>query len=276
MKKIDTHQHFWRYDPVKDAWINNRMRVLKKDFLPQDLEQLLTEQEVEGCIAVQADQSEQENDFLLDCARQAPFIKGIVGWTDLCSDTLEERLHYFSGISLVKGFRHILQSEQDRALMLRPDFKRGIGLLSHYGFTYDLLIHPDQLLFARELALCFPDQRFILDHCAKPDIKSGNSIPWAQEIKLLAACPNVYCKLSGLITEAHWHTWTGNEIRPYLDTVTEAFGTGRLLFGSDWPVCLLAGQYTAVVRLLEDYLSPLPEAEQQAIWYSNARTCYNL
>ncbi len=159
MLRIDSHQHFWHYDPVRNTWINDQMQVLQRDFLPSDLRPLLRSNAISGCIAVQADQSEAENDFLLSCAAANPFIWGVVGWIDLCREDVAERLEYYVIHKKMKGFRHILQSEQDRAFMLRPDFMRGISLLSVYGFSYDLLIHPDQLLFARELALLFPQQQ---------------------------------------------------------------------------------------------------------------------
>jgi L-fuconolactonase len=276
MLRIDSHQHFWNYDPARDTWINNKMQVLQKDFLPADLQPLLQEHVITGCIAVQADQSEAENEFLLSCARDNPFIKGIVGWIDLTAKQVENRLIYYQDKKIIKGFRHILQSETDRAFMLRPDFVRGIGLLSAYGFSYDLLIVPDQLLFARELALTFPEQRFILDHIAKPDIKRGGNETWAEELKILAACPNVYCKLSGLITEADWKHWSAAQVLPYIETAVAAFGMKRLMFGSDWPVCLLAGNYQSVIQLASSYFSTYTQAEQEGFWAGNAITCYNL
>lgn len=276
MLRIDSHQHFWEYDPVRDTWINAPMQVLQRHFLPADLQPLLQENNITGCIAVQADQSEAETGFLLACAKKYNFIRGIVGWTDLCSNRLEQRLASYSRHPEVKGFRHILQSEQDRAFMLRPDFRHGISLLAAYGFSYDILIHPDQLLFARELALLFPQQTFILDHIAKPDIKRGGNESWEQDIRLLATCPNVYCKVSGLITEADWKTWRPGHIIPYIDAVVNAFGTERLMFGSDWPVCLLAGSYSAVVQLMNDYFSAYSPEVQHAFWAGNAIKCYNL
>lgn len=276
MLRIDSHQHFWSYDPVRDAWINDQMQVLQRDYMPADLQPVLQQHEIAGCIAVQAGQSETENDFLLSCAAAYPFILGVVGWIDLCSNELKERLDFYSRNKKMKGFRHILQSERDRAFMLRKDFMHGISLLSAYGFCYDILIHPDQLLFARELALLFPQQRFILDHIAKPDIKGGGSTSWEKEIRALANCPNVYCKISGLVTEADWNGWKADQITPYIDTVVAAFGMKRVMFGSDWPVCLLGGNYTAVIQLVSNYFSTYPIEEQQAFWAGNAMACYHL
>lgn len=276
MLRIDSHQHFWNYDRVRDTWINDKMQVLQQHFLPADLEPLLQEHNITGCIAVQAEQSELENDFLLSCAAGNPFIKGIVGWIDLAGKNIADRLAFYQDKKIIKGFRHVLQSETDRAFMLRPDFMNGVSQLASYDYTYDLLILPDQLLFARELALTFPEQRFILDHIAKPDIKRGGNEIWAKELKMLAACPNVYCKLSGLITEADWKHWSLAQVLPYMDTVVAEFGMERLMFGSDWPVCLLAGNYQSVVQLAENYFSTYTQAEQIAFWSGNAISCYNL
>lgn len=276
MARIDAHQHFWRYDPVRDAWIGPDMQAIRKDFLPADLLPLLQAQGMDGCIAVQAEQAERENDFLLSLAETNDCIKGIVGWVDLRNPGVKERLAHYSGVSIMKGFRHILQGEKDRAMMLQPDFRNGIGELRNYGFTYDLLILPDQLGFARELAQDFPDQPFILDHIAKPDIRRGSIVSWARDLQQLAACPNVYCKVSGMVTEADWTHWTKADIYPYLDYVLEDFGAERLLWGSDWPVCLVAGRYGQVLALVQDYFASCSPAEQANIFGGNAERIYNL
>lgn len=276
MLKIDSHQHFWQYRPERDTWITGAMQVLQQDFKPADLKPLLQSEGISGCIAVQADQSEAENSFLLSCAQQHDYIKGIIAWTDLRSEQLEERLIHYRKSGLVKGFRHILQSETDRALMLRPAFMQGISLLGKYHFTYDILIYPDQLLFARELALCFPQQTFILDHIGKPAISKGSDPDWEEHINLLGACKNVYCKISGTVTEALPGTPSVAVLLPYIQTAIQAFGTERILFGSDWPVCLLAGSYHNVCRLAEEAMAPYTLQEQQAFWAGNAITCYNL
>lgn len=276
MQKIDAHQHFWNFEPVKDDWINDKMKAIRRDFTPADLKPLLEESNIEGCVAVQADQSEKETAYLLALAEQHEFINGVVGWVDLRQDNIKERLKQYSKFKKLKGFRHVLQGETDRALIIREDFKRGISFLSKYNYTYDLLIFPDQLLFARELALRFPEQKFVLDHIAKPDIRKGSSANWAEDLKALAACKNVSCKISGMVTEARWKKWKPADIIPYLDTAVEAFGPNRIMFGSDWPVCLIAAGYRDVVQLAQDYFAGFSPSEQEAFWGGNAIKFYDL
>lgn len=276
MLKIDAHQHFWVFDPVRDSWINDEMKVIQRDFLPPELAFVLRENGIDGCVAVQADQSEEQNAFLLGLTEGHDFIKGIVGWVDLQADNIEERLEHYSHTKLMKGFRHVLQGEANRALMLEPAFKRGISLLHKYGFTYDILIFPDQLKFANKLAKEFPEQKFVLDHIAKPYIKDGKIDSWSAEIEQLAACPNVYCKVSGMVTEADWYNWTNATFKCYLDVVFNAFGTKRIMFGSDWPVCLVAGDYTDVKAIVSEYCSQFTADEQDMIFGGNATTFYNL
>lgn len=275
-QKIDAHQHFWRYEPVKDSWITNAMRVIRRDFLPADLRPLLEANGFEGCVAVQASQSESENDFLLSLADEHPFIKGVVGWVDLQSDQLVQRLEYYSGFTKMKGFRHILQGEEKRDLMLAETFKKGIGALNRFGFTYDILIYPDQLRYAQEMTAAFPEQKFVVDHLAKPYIKFKKLKGWKENIQLLAGNGNVHCKLSGFITENDWQDWKADDFTPYFDTVLEAFGADRILFGSDWPVCLLGAPYETVAGLVQDYLSSLTENEQEKIFGRNAAAFYHL
>lgn len=276
MLKIDAHQHFWVFDPVRDSWINDEMKVIQRDFLPPKLDFVLRENGMDGCVAVQADQSEEQNAFLLGLTEGHAFIKGIVGWVDLQADNIEERLEHYSHTKLMKGFRHVLQGEANRALMLEPAFKHGINLLHKYGFTYDILIFPDQLKFATKLVKEFPEQKFVLDHIAKPYIKDGKIDSWSAEIEQLAACPNVYCKVSGMVTEADWHNWTNDTFKRYLDVVFKAFGTKRIMFGSDWPVCLVAGDYTQVKAIVNEYCSQFTADEQDMIFGGNATTFYNL
>lgn len=275
MLKVDSHQHFWKFDPLRDSWITEDMQVLRKDFLPQDLQLLLQQSNISGCVAVQADQSETETNFLLGLADQFGFIKGVVGWTDLRSEDLPGRLEYYSRFPKLKGFRHILQAEPT-GFMLQPDFLQGISILRDYGFTYDILIREHQLKEAAGLAERNPAQVFVIDHLAKPLIKAGKTFPWADDITAIASFQNIYCKLSGMLTEADLRSWTYEDIYPYLDTVVQAFGTDRLMFGSDWPVCGLAADYRAVHDLLDRYLQPFSPEDQAKIWGENAIRVYNL
>jgi L-fuconolactonase len=272
--RIDAHQHFWRYNPARDTWITDEMAVLKKDFLPAQLMTELAGNKMQGCIAVQADQSETETHFLLDLAERHDVIQGIVGWVDLCDDDVGPRLQAFSMYPKLRGFRHVVQAEADDRFMLRPAFLRGIKCLKEFDFTYDILIYARQLPAALELVSKFDSQLFVIDHIAKPSIKGNLRLPWASDLHAIAKNPNVYCKLSGLVTEADWHQWTPADFKPYLDTVFEAFGVDRLMFGSDWPVCLLAADYRQVVALLTDYLRDLPKTDADKIFGLNAARFY--
>jgi L-fuconolactonase len=276
MQRIDAHQHFWRFDPVRDSWITEEMAVIQRDFLPGDLDPLLQVAGIDGCVAVQAVQAESENDFLLGLAKEAPFIKGIVGWVDLQAANIADRLAYYRQFPLIKGFRHVLQGEKDRALMLKPAFQRGIEALGKQGFTYDLLIFPDQLAFSTELAMMYPEQKFVLDHLAKPNIKTGEIAGWMKDIQVLSALPNVSCKISGMVTEADWKAWKRDDFRRVLDTTVAAFGTGRILYGSDWPVCQVAASYTEALVIVQDYFSTFSKSEQDAFFGGNATSFYNL
>ena len=273
--RIDSHQHFWHFDPVRDSWMNEDMSVLKRDFLPQDLKPLLKENNFEGCIAVQADSSEKETEFLLNLAERNSFIKGVVGWLDLCSDTIEGRLEYFSKFEKLKGLRHIVQSEQ-KGFMLRADFQRGISALEKYKLTYDILIYPNQLEEAILLVEKFPNQQFILDHCAKPYIKDGKIKVWKSLIEELSAIDNVACKVSGLTTEADWTTWQKQQFEPYFEAIFDCFGTEKTIFGSDWPVSLLAGNYSTTLSLVENYIQKFTKSEQQQIMGLNAKNLYDI
>jgi L-fuconolactonase len=274
--RIDAHQHFWRYDAQRDGWITNEMSVLRRDYLPDELLSELVANEMDGSVAVQADQSERETLFLLDLAAQHKAIKGVVGWVDLRSSDAPARLEYFSHFEKLRGFRHIVQAEVDDRFMLREDFRRGIASLSEFGFTYDILIYPKQLPAAIALVQQFPKQRFVIDHMAKPLIKSRQIEPWASQMKAIAANPNVFCKLSGLVTEADLQHWRADDFRPYLDVVFEAFGADRLMFGSDWPVCLLAGTYRRVKQLIADYTANFSDADKDKIFGDNAIRFYGL
>lgn len=272
---FDAHQHFWEYDPARDAWIDETMTALRRDFLPQDLLPELSANDVGGTIAVQSDQSDDETEFLLRLAEQHEWIHGVVGWIDLTSPDVEERLEYYSTKTPLCGFRHIVQSEPVN-FMLRKDFQLGISLLKKYEFSYDILIYPRQLPTAIQLVENHPDQTFILDHIAKPDIRSQRMEPWASYMKSLADCPNIYCKLSGIITEADHAQWTKDDIFPYLDTIFEMFGIDRLMFGSDWPVCLLAGSYSEVLAMILEYIKDLSAEDKTQVLEKNTVQAYGI
>lgn len=272
---IDSHQHFWKYDPVRDSWIDNTMKTIQRDFLPADLKPILLNENVDGCIAVQADQSEQETNFLLHLASKNNFIKGVVGWVNLRDSNVEKRLKHFSENSLFKGVRHILQAEKDD-FMLDQAFMNGIGKLAPLNLTYDLLVYPHQLKNSTTLVSKFSEQKFVLDHLAKPPIKSGEINSWKREIKELAKHPNVYCKISGMTTEASWLNWKPEDFTPYIDVIFEEFGTHRIMFGSDWPVCLLSGNYTESKQILTSYLKQLSTVEQSQVMGLNAANFYGI
>jgi L-fuconolactonase len=274
--KIDSHQHFWRYDAARDAWITDSMAVLKRDFLPEHLAAELVANDIDASVAVQADPSENETIFLLDLAEQNECVAGVVGWVDLLSPRLGERLEYFSRFPKLRGFRHVAQAEPDDRFLSRANFVEGVAQLCTFGFTYDILIYPKQLPAAIELAARLPEQRFVIDHLAKPDIKAGKTAPWAAQMREMAQNENVFCKLSGLVTEADWKHWKADDFKPYLDVVFEAFGVERLMFGSDWPVCLLAATYPQMKQLIENYVKGCSEADKENIFGGNAARFYEL
>lgn len=276
MQRIDAHQHFWKFNPKRDSWITEEMAVIKRDFGPQDLEPILKANGIDGTVVVQSDQSYEENEFQLAHAGKHDFIKGIVGWVDLQSPAVDEKLDYYSGFNKMKGFRHVLQGEADRSLMLRPAFHNGVAALKRYNFTYDILIYTDQIAFSTELVAAFPDQLFIIDHLAKPPIKDKNIIHWKKDMEAIAAYNNVYCKVSGMVTEADWNKWKKEDFVPYLDTVVKAFGTKRIVFGSDWPVCLVTASYTSMLQIVKDYFSSFTKNEQDLFFGGNASTFYHL
>lgn len=274
--RIDSHQHFWKYDPHKHSWIDDTMAILKNDFLPQHLQPLLQQQQLDGCVTVQCETNTDEIHSMLQYAQQNSFIKGVVGWIDFTLENVEKELEYFSQFPLLKGFRHVVQNEPDDRFLLRKDFCNGIAQLSKYNFTYDILIFPHQLPAAVEFAAMFPNQKFVLDHIAKPNIANGETEPWRRYIIELGKLPNVYCKLSGMVTEASWHTWKQEDYLPYIETVFEAFGTKRMMFGSDWPVCQPAAIYQQVYNIADQFVSKLSLDEQNDFWGNNAATFYQL
>lgn len=273
---LDSHQHFWKYSPQKYPWIGDNMEVLKKDFLPQELRQIYNLQGISGCVAIQAEQSEEETDFLLELADLHLFIRGVVGWVDLRNPQLTSRLEHYSTRKKLKGFRHLVQDEPDAHYMLDPTFQKGLGSLEKYGYTFDLLVYPHQMEAAIQTVRNHPGLNFVLDHMGKPDIENGVIKKWANSIQTLALEPNVYCKISGMVTEASWTRWQLDDFIPYLDTVFQAFGTDRLMFGSDWPVCMVAAKYAAVINVLLHYMGGFSEQERQKLFYENTKDFYGL
>jgi L-fuconolactonase len=272
---IDSHQHFWRYTPAEYPWMKPEWPI-RRDFLPPDLAPLLKAAGLDGCVAVQAQQTVAEARWLLSLADAHPIIKGVVGWVDLQSDRVEEQLAELARHPRFVGVRHVVQDEPDDNFVLRPAFQRGIGKLRQFNLAYDLLVFPKQLPAAIRLVANFPEQRFVLDHIAKPPIAAGTLSPWREQIRELAAAPNVWCKVSGMVTEAKWDAWRAEDFRPYLDVVFEAFGAERLMFGTDWPVATLAGTYEQVHRLAAGYTCGLSAEARGKFFGANAVSFYGL
>lgn len=273
--KIDSHQHFWKYDPTRHAWIDESMYKIRRDFMPEDLWPELQAQGISGCISVQADETAHETQFLLDLAYNYDWIKKVVGWVDLKSMDIESKLERYQTDTRLAGFRAILQSLEPEAMEDRA-FLNGIGHLERFGFTYDVLIFPRHLEKAFEFCRKFPNQPFVLDHLAKPNVKNGEFEYWSKWMAKMAELPNLRCKVSGMVTEADWNNWKSEDFKPYLDFVTEHFGTDRLLYGSDWPVCLVAGTYSEVFDLADSYFQNFSESEKQAIFGKNAMRFYGI
>lgn len=273
--RIDSHQHFWNYDPIRDSWIDESMQVLRKDFSPNDLEPILKDNNMNGCVAVQADQSEKETIFLLNIADENSFIKGVVGWVDLCANDVEERLSYFAKNPKFKGVRHIIQAES-KDFILHDDFQNGISKLKKFDLVYDILIQKEQLENTIKLVEKFPNQRFVLDHIAKPSIQERELEPWKTQMKALAKHKNVHCKVSGLVTESDVNNWRYEDFIPYLDIIFGTFGINRIMYGSDWPVCLLAAKYTEQLAIIKNYINTFTVREQNLIMGLNSIKFYNL
>jgi L-fuconolactonase len=282
--RIDAHQHFWRYTERDHGWIDARMARIRRDFLPQDLAPELEALGFDGCIAVQARSSPAENEFLLGLAREHPFVRGVVGWVDLCADDVARELERFAADPLAKGVRHVVQDEPDDEFLLRPDFQRGIAKLAGHGLTYDVLVYPRHLEAVERFARAFPGQPMVLDHLGKPAVGPDGAKRWKAAARKLCRLPNLHCKLSGLVTEAAWNGWTHGELWPYLDAALSAFGATRVMFGSDWPVCLLAAEnYAAVAQvvltwtdLLERTGWRMSPTERDAILGGNAARFYGV
>ena len=274
--RIDSHQHFWHYNTTDYGWITDKLVSLKRNFLPDDLKPLLEAINFDGCIAVQARGTEAETDYLLGIAARNDFVKGVVGWVDLCAEDAPDRLGHFAQNPLLKGIRHILHDESDENYCLRSDFMRGIAALQPFRLTYDLLLRPQHLRPAITLVDHFPNQKFVLDHIAKPLIKDQVFDPWEKDIRELASYDHVWCKLSGMVTEADWNNWKATDIYPYLDIIYDAFGAERLMIGSDWGVCTLAGEYVPVMKVVIDYVKQFSTDIQDQILGSNCAAFYDV
>lgn len=273
---IDAHQHFWHYSAQEYGWIDDAHKRLRRNFLPDDLAPEMASAGVAASVSVQARQTLEETEFLLSLAQKHPSIAGVVGWIPLVSKNAGAHAEHLSKNPKLKGVRHVLHDEPDDHYMLRPDFQAGISQLARYHLAYDILIFERHLPQTIQFVDKFPTQVFILDHIAKPKIKEGLVEPWRKNIRELARRPNVYCKISGMVTEADWTHWTYASLRPYFDTVLEAFGPRRLMFGSDWPVLLVAGQYHGWVQTVGHVIEHLSETERARILGETAREAYRL
>jgi L-fuconolactonase len=273
-ERIDAHHHLWQYDPVRYGWIDDRMAALRRDYLISDFEQELKSAGIAGSIVVQAQQSLDETEWLLSVAESESLL-GVVGWAPIASPDFPGVLQRLSGHKKLKGLRHIIQDETDDRFILQPDFNRGITEMKKSGLVYEILIYERHLPYAIEFVHRHPDQVFVVDHIAKPRIREGKMDPWRTQLGELARHENVYCKLSGMVTEADWGTWTTAVLRPYFDVVLDAFGPRRLMAGSDWPVCLLSS-YSRWWATVQDFVSQLSEADRDAILGTNAIEVYRL
>jgi L-fucono-1,5-lactonase len=274
--RIDSHQHFWRYNADEYGWIDGSMSCLRRDFLPAHLEPELKRAGFDGSIAVQARQTLEETDWLLDLASSSPLVLGVIGWVDLRSPEVRPQLAEFARNPKLLGVRHIVQGEPDDRFLLQPEFLRGIAALEEFDLSYDILIHARHLPVATEFVRHFPRQRFVLDHLAKPLIKSCRINPWSQELRELAQFSNVFCKLSGLVTEADWKNWKPKHITPYLEIALECFGPKRLMVGSDWPVCEVAAPYSEVINLIVEHFSKYSDDVRDAVLGGNAQRFWRL
>ena len=274
--RIDSHQHFWHYEAAEYPWIDDDKTLLKADYMPDDLAPLMAANGIDGTVAVQARQNLRETEFLLELADSNDFIRGVVGWVDLRADDIAAQLERLAPHPRMVGVRHIVHDEADDRFMLGGSFLDGLALLNQTKLTYDLLLYPRHLRVAIDVVKRFPQQPFVLDHISKPFIKDGILEPWASEIRELASYDNVWCKVSGMVTEAAWKTWTQDDYLPYLDVVFDCFGIDRLMFGSDWPVCTLSGSYSEVVGIVRSYIEALSDEDKDKIMGANATAFYGL
>ena len=274
--RIDAHQHFWKYDPSKHSWINDEMSVIRKDFLPNDLSPILRSHNLDGTVAVQADETMEETELLLSLSEQFDFIKAVVGWMDLRSPAAFETIAEFQSNKKLVGFRCIMQGQPDEQYLKNDTFIKNVSMLSDVNYTYDLLVFHDQLSSLIKMTERLPDNKMILDHIGKPTIKGKSISTWKENIFELAKHPGIYCKLSGMITEADYQQWKYDEIVPYMDVVAEAFGIDRLCYGSDWPVCLVAGNYKNMFEVVDQWAKQLNVADQEKLFGLNTCRFYNI
>ncbi|NQZ77412.1 MAG: amidohydrolase family protein [Ekhidna sp.] len=273
---IDSHNHFWKYDPSTHGWIDDNMTILRRDFLPPEFSEELKANGIDGTISVQADQSLKETQFLLELSAGYEFIKGVVGWVDLQSEDISEQLEVLKDHKGLVGFRHIVQSEPNPNFLLGKNFRRGLAALENRDFTYDVLVVPTQLDAVCKTVEELPNQKFVIDHLAKPYIQKKEMGEWKKHIKRISDHENVMCKLSGMVTEAHWQNWTYDDLVPFIDVVVEAFGTDRIMYGSDWPVCLLAAEYSEVKEIISRYVNNFSDTEKTNVFGLNALKFYGL
>ncbi len=276
MKRIDSHQHFWQYNPAEHIWMTDAMQVLKQNFMPADLISLLSQIGFDGCIVVQARQSIEETNWLLKLANENDFVKGVVGWVNLRSPDIDEVLSGYANQKKLVGVMHVVHDEEDDNFMLQPAFQNGIAALKEFNLTYDLLLFAKHIPVALQLVEKFPEQYFVLDHIAKPFISKKEFSPWKEDLKELAKHPNVFCKLSGMVTEAKWNDWKEDDFKQYLDIVTESFGTNRIMIGSDWPVCTLSGNYSSTMSIVINYANQFSKEISDGILGGNCINFYKL
>jgi L-fuconolactonase len=274
--RIDAHHHLWKYSPEEYPWMAANMDAIRRDFLPSDLAAVMRESGIGGVVTVQARQTLEETRWLLDLAAAHDYIRGVVGWVPLVEPTVARDLERFAGSPKLKAVRHVLHDEPDDFYMLRDDFNRGVSLAAGFGLAYDILIFERHLPQTIEFVDRHPDQVFVVDHVAKPRIRDRMISPWRERMAELAKRGRVYCKLSGMATEADWGSWTEEDLRPYMDVVLSVFGPERLMFGSDWPVILLASPYRRWADAVAGAISRLSDAEQARIMGGTAREAYRL
>jgi len=274
--RLDSHQHFWNYQLPRHEWIDEEMAAIRRDFTPADLKPILDKSGIDGCISVEANQDPTETAFLLDIAAKNDWVKGVVGWVDLRAADIEEKIAAYAGREKLKGFRHVVQAEPDPYFLLQKNFLRGIAAVGKAGYTYDILIFPHQLVSALELVKQFPNQKFVIDHIAKPYIKDGYFTGWAAAMSAFEDFDNVWCKVSGMVTEADYENWTEDQLRPYIDHALEVFGTDKIMFGSDWPVLRVAADYAAVADTFERAIAGYSESEQAGMMGGNCAEFYGV